>query len=171
MSNYLDLIPSKFMEQKSDALVPGSGKADTVAGEIVRAFDRITYRYYNDGDVVDAGYGIITVNSSFRYLYNIVPGVDELEIPQCSGLPDDINCDEYEEFLYDLQHVVQSYLQKHPELEETPNEDDSRTASYEEESAYSDWQKEMYPEEDEDEDEGYEDEDEGYEDEDEDTEY
>lgn len=153
MSKYLDYSPSKYIEQKSDTLVPSTGKADTVAGEIVRAFDRITYRYYNDGDVVDTGYGIITVNPSFRYLYDTIPDIAGLKIPQCSGFPDEINCDEYEKFLYDLQQIVQSYLQKHPELEETPNEDDSRTASYEEENAYSEWQKEMYPEEDEDEDE------------------
>ena len=159
MSEYLDYIPSKFMKEKSEELVPASGKADTVAGEIVRAFDRITYRYWNDGDVVDAGYGIITVNSSFRYLYDTIPDVAKLEIPQCSGLPDETNCDEYEEFLFDLQDAVESYLKENPELEETPNDYDSREASDDEQQAYSEWQKEMYPE-DEDEDEGYEDEDE-----------
>lgn len=138
MSNYLDLIPSKFMEQKSDTLVPPSGKADTVAGEIVRAFDRITYRYYNDGDVLDEGEGISTVNSSFRYLYSTVPGVADLRANFRFSSEDD-----YEKFLYDLQTVLQSYLQEHPELEETPNEDDSRITSSEEWNAYEQYQREL----------------------------
>lgn len=48
-------------EQKINALfselVPASGKADTVAGEIVRAVSRIGYRNYNDGDHIGVGYG------------------------------------------------------------------------------------------------------------------
>ena len=48
-------------EQKINALfselVPVSGKADTVAGEIVRAVSRISYRNYNDGDHIGVGYG------------------------------------------------------------------------------------------------------------------
>lgn len=138
MSNYLDLIPSKFMEQKSDTLVPPIGKADTVAGEIVRAFDRITYRYYNDGDVLDEGDGISTVNSSFRYLCSTVPDVADLRDNFKFSSEDD-----YEEFLYDLQTAVQSYLQENPELEETPNKDDSRVMSSEERDAYEQYQREL----------------------------
>ena len=38
-------------------LVPISGKADSLAGEIVRAISRIGYRFYNDGDQLGIGYG------------------------------------------------------------------------------------------------------------------
>ena len=38
-----------------DKYVPVSGKAETIGGEIVRAISRITYRFYNDGDVVGCG--------------------------------------------------------------------------------------------------------------------
>lgn len=31
-------------------LVPETGKADSLAGELVRAMSRIGYRFYNDGD-------------------------------------------------------------------------------------------------------------------------
>ena len=33
-----------------DELVPVSGKADTVTGEIIRAISRIVYRNYDDGE-------------------------------------------------------------------------------------------------------------------------
>ena len=36
-----------------DKYVPINGSADTLGGEIVRAINRIVYRYYNDGDTVD----------------------------------------------------------------------------------------------------------------------
>lgn len=32
------------------ALVPREGKCDTIEGELLRAINRIIYRYYNDGD-------------------------------------------------------------------------------------------------------------------------
>ena len=37
---------------KFEELVPLEGKADTLAGEIIRAISRIGYRFYNDGDLV-----------------------------------------------------------------------------------------------------------------------
>ena len=51
-----------------DELVPSSGKADSVAGELVRATSRIAYRYYNDGDLLGVGYGRETVNPAGRFL-------------------------------------------------------------------------------------------------------
>jgi len=44
-------------------LVPSMGKADTVAGEIVRATCRIGYRNWNDGDHIGVGYGKETCNT------------------------------------------------------------------------------------------------------------
>lgn len=42
--------------------VPDSGPAETVGGEIVRAVNKIVYRYYNDGDFIDVDYGKETCN-------------------------------------------------------------------------------------------------------------
>lgn len=36
-------------------LVPETGKADSLAGELVRAMSRIGYRFYNDGDQLGIG--------------------------------------------------------------------------------------------------------------------
>ena len=43
-------------------LVPETGKADSLAGELVRAMSRIGYRFYNDGDQLGIGYGKETCN-------------------------------------------------------------------------------------------------------------
>ena len=62
----------KTREEKINALfeelVPASGKAATVAGEIIRAISRIGYRNYNDGDHLGVGYGRETCNPAGRYL-------------------------------------------------------------------------------------------------------
>ena len=54
-----------------DRLMPVSGKAETVAGEIIRAVDRIWYRWYNDGDKINVGYGKETCNGTARFLEKI----------------------------------------------------------------------------------------------------
>lgn len=51
-----------------DQLVPVSGKCNTEAGEIIRAFGRLNYRFFNDGDRLDVGYGRETCNPAGRYL-------------------------------------------------------------------------------------------------------
>ena len=56
------------LELLFDKLVPSSGKADSVAGEMVRAMMRILYRDYNDGDVFYEGYGLETCGDSAEYL-------------------------------------------------------------------------------------------------------
>ncbi len=38
-------------------LVPDMGKAESLAGELVRAINRIGYRFCNDGDMVNIAYG------------------------------------------------------------------------------------------------------------------
>ena len=51
-----------------EELVPTSGKADSLAGELVRATARIGYRFFNDGDMVNQGYGKETSNPAARFL-------------------------------------------------------------------------------------------------------
>ena len=49
-------------------LVPETGKANSLAGELIRAMSRIAYRFYNDGDQVGMGYGKETCNPAARFL-------------------------------------------------------------------------------------------------------
>lgn len=52
-------------------LVPPSDNADTVAGEMLRAINKIIYRRFNDGDIAGQGYGREVVNPCVRYLNSL----------------------------------------------------------------------------------------------------
>ena len=55
-------------------LVPETGKADSLAGELVRAMSRIGYRFYNDGDQLGIGYGKETCNpAAVSYTHLTLP--------------------------------------------------------------------------------------------------
>ena len=49
-------------------LVPGEGNAATIEGEILRAINKIVYRYYNDGDYFYTGYGAETAGPAVSFL-------------------------------------------------------------------------------------------------------
>ena len=53
-----------------DKLVPGSGDSETVEGELIRAINRIIYRWFNDGDYFYQGYGIETAGGAHSFLIN-----------------------------------------------------------------------------------------------------
>ena len=140
--DYIDKLDNEFFNDLRDKLVPGCGKADTVAGEIIRAMDRLIYRFWNDGDMVGDGYGNETCNGSYRYMYH--------KLPTCPDLYGESgNEDGYAEALAALAEEVMNYLKLNPGLQETPNHDDSRS-DYDEPEDYQ-W----YNDEEEDEDDEY----------------
>jgi hypothetical protein len=55
-----------------DKLVPGQGTAETLEGEMLRAVNRLVYRYYNDGDKYNEGYGTETAGPAHSFLVNAV---------------------------------------------------------------------------------------------------
>ena len=71
--------PEEILEDLFEELVPASGEAETVAGEMVRACMRVIYRYFNDGDCFltgepsGSGYGAATVIPALMYLIEKVP--------------------------------------------------------------------------------------------------
>lgn len=65
------------LNKLDDLLVPASGKSNTVAGELIRAIQRILYRDYNDGDRFYTGYGLETCAPSVAY---IIDTLDNFEI-------------------------------------------------------------------------------------------
>ena len=104
-----------------EELVPPQGKADTVAGEIIRAVCRLHYRNWNDGDHVGVGYGKETCNPAARYLLNtedpdIVKIIDDMW-----GMESDRLYDAAMELL--LESVL-NYLDKHQELKTKENTED-----------------------------------------------
>ena len=112
-------------EEKINALfnelVPASGKADTVAGEIIRAVSRISYRNYNDGDHIGIGYGNETCNPAARYLGEVAGDCVKQAIVNMWGVGDDSR---YDNAVEALEEAVLEYLEQHPELKTTVNSED-----------------------------------------------
>ena len=114
--NYETEINNLFEE-----LVPVSGKAESMAGELVRAACRIGYRFLNDGDRIGIGYGKETCNPAARYL--LANGSDDVQFAVCH-LWDAGNDDEYEKIINDeLCKAVINQIEKNPELKKTPTGD------------------------------------------------
>lgn len=104
-----------------DELVPMSGAAQTVAGEIVRAINRLCYRNWNDGDHLGVGYGRETCNPAGRFLAKKCDGRVSAMVTACWGVTSD---GDYDTLLDILEGMVISYLEDHPELKTTPNTED-----------------------------------------------
>ncbi len=104
-----------------EELVPANGKADTVAGEIVRATMRIAYRNWNDGDHVGVGYGNETCNPAARYLGAVAGSDVQQAVIAMWGIYDDTR---YDNLLEALEDAVLAYLDDNPELKTTPNTED-----------------------------------------------
>ncbi|MBR1602012.1 MAG: hypothetical protein IJ667_01060, partial [Synergistaceae bacterium] len=66
-ANIKEIYEARFNEL-FDELVPSKDKADSLAGELIRAVSRIGHRYYNDGDMLGVGWGRETVNPAGRFL-------------------------------------------------------------------------------------------------------
>ena len=133
---------SNELNERRDKYVPDSGKADTVGGEIIRALDRVIYRYFNDGDMVGVGYGIETVNSSCRYLFKKVPN-----LPGNFGYTSDENL--YLGELVVLAQGVVNYLNSAEGVFNEPNDFDSRDMSDSDREELREWERDSeYDDED-----------------------
>lgn len=92
------------------------GKCETVAGEMLRAYNRVVYRYYNDGDVAGEGYGRETVNPALRYLFSQLPSIKRFfEINHYDKSIDFFDYD-YETILNKIGFMILDHFEKHPEL-------------------------------------------------------
>lgn len=112
-------------------LVPIEGKAETKAGEIVRALSKLAYRYSNDGDMIGVEYGNETCNAPARFLIDRLPDKFGEIIGDMWG---ELNEGIYEKKLYGLIDKVLDYLNT-TDLEKQPNDKDM--FDYE-------WQKDFY---------------------------
>lgn len=111
----------KKLEALFQKLVPSRGRADTVAGEIVRAVYRIDYRFFNDGDHIGVGYGKETCNPAARYLIaNTNREIGKI-IDHMWGDKSDRR---YKDALDILRGAVIRYLNANPKLFELENGDD-----------------------------------------------
>lgn len=118
-----------------EELVPTSGKADSLAGELVRATARIGYRFFNDGDMVNQGYGKETCNPAARFL--IAKGNAEIS-SLTVALWEIFSEDAYEKVLDTLEGAVADYIKQNPDLRSQPTKDKSSwVATKQEESSQS----------------------------------
>lgn len=62
------MMTNKRFEELTEIHMKPEGKSDTVRGELIRAVNRIGYRFYNDGDQIGVGYGNETCNAAGRYI-------------------------------------------------------------------------------------------------------
>ena len=111
----------KKLGELFEELVPASGKAPTVAGEIVRAINRISYRNWNDGDHIGVWYGRETCNPAARYLDAKCGDEVGSLISAIWGIEND---KAYDLILGQLEAEVVKYLERNPELKAAENRED-----------------------------------------------
>lgn len=62
------MLKNKRFEELTELHMQPEGKSETVRGELIRAVNRIGYRFLNDGDQLGVGYGNETCNAAGRYI-------------------------------------------------------------------------------------------------------
>ena len=117
MANWgnLNKEDDKKFEEWTDKYVPSMGKCDTLAGEIIRAINRLVYRYYNDGDTVDRYYGSC---------YNHSKACDNFLCDNVIGYVSLSGVYNFEKSVCERLKFIVDYLTNNPQLFETPNEKD-----------------------------------------------
>ena len=108
-----------------DKLVPGSGNADTVEGEIIRALNRIIYRWGNDGDHFAQGYGLKQPGPAMEFLTDASGIPSEIRAKFKAWEDDNFSNDYGKEELEDLAQIALQYVEMKVRKDElTKNEDD-----------------------------------------------
>lgn len=98
------MVNNKEFDELTDKYVPISDNAETLAGELLRAANQIIYRYYNDGDITDVGYGKETVNPAVRFLK--AEGTPAIKLIASSLFDYTISNEKYEHKLQKLADIV-----------------------------------------------------------------
>ena len=108
------------LEKLSAGIIPLVGKSDCLAGELARAASRIVYRYLNDGDMVNVGYGKETCNPAARFL--LAHGNDCVQ-SLTKDLWNAITEEAYQLILVPFAAAVADYIAANPELRDIPADD------------------------------------------------
>ena len=143
MSNWgkLSNEDDNFLEALYQQYVPACGKANTVGGEIVRAINRVVYKYYNDGDTVYRYY-----SCSYNHSWACDTFLDKY-VPTYISMKDITDDFRFENALCkNLKNVV-DWLRANPAIFEVSNSEDCLDGA-----PYQEWQDEddEYDEEDDD---------------------
>jgi len=126
VSKNLEKLNSKYF----DELIPSQGKCDTLEGEMLRAINRIIYRYYNDGDIFYRGYGIETAGPAESFLtgsseipQNLRSQFEQLLDPNQFTNEYEEGGKEYEHNIEEVLNIILTYIQS-KEGNYTPNSED-----------------------------------------------
>lgn len=116
----MDLAKFDALDKLFDELVPKSGKAESLAGELVRAASRICYRFFNDGDMVGVGYGKETCNPAARFLLSHGNAcIRSLTQDLLNALTEEA----YQLILVPFATAVADYIAANPKLRDIPTDD------------------------------------------------
>ena len=105
-----------------DKLVPNSGASETIQGELIRAINKLVYRWYNDGDYFYKGYGAETAGPAHSFLTNSseIPSSLRSTLNQifskAIGAPED----GYERLIKFALEKIVDYVESVPEDEYAP---------------------------------------------------
>jgi len=91
-----------------DKLVPGQGDAETIEGEMLRAINRIVYRFYNDGDKYFEGYGTETAGPAHSFLVN---ANHPLKSAMVKLFDEPSGDNSYERMLKDVLDMILDYIE------------------------------------------------------------
>lgn len=103
--------PDPIYHKMWEKFVPSTGKADTDFGETLRCTSRVIYRFYNDGDKYNVGYGRETVNPALDWLADSCPYGNVSQVAQ-----------ELRQFMNDNVQHYDAFENRYGEIEE-PEED------------------------------------------------
>ena len=136
----------KMREQMPQDRVPGAGMAADLEGECLRAFDRVVYRFYNDGDLYTStdepqwsdlydngediegyhecyGDGYNTVSPSLEFLSDYAPSKELRTVAEAIMNKETSDMGDYEAMLLELCKAMATMDWS----KSTPNTVDSRT--------------------------------------------
>lgn len=141
------MVKNDKFDELTEKYMPSSDNADTLAGELLRAANRIIYRYYNDGDMCDYGYGKETVNPAVRFL--IAEGTPAIKLI-AKRFFDFADNKQYKELLQKLADVVTEQIEKNnlTEVENTKDMWDYADPDLDKDDEEEDWEDNYYEEDD-----------------------
>lgn len=113
------MYENKELTQLFDELVPPRGKCPTLGGELVRAANRLIFRFYNDGDMVGRGYGNETCNAAARFIEEMTDQDSIVPVIASSLWTRDDKG--YETSLCHLGDSIAQYIRERPELKSEPS--------------------------------------------------
>lgn len=129
-SNFNSLFNDLFNE-----FVPASGKTESLAAELIRAAMRLEYRWSNDGDRFNQGYGLETCASSAAFIADNTNKVIEQQVNDIAEHDPSWPDDSYEQALDKLARSVVKYIADNLDLFGEDTEDSRFYSS----SVIEDW--------------------------------